>query len=75
MKKVIGLTIFVLGICISAQAQEKIKAKPTITKGDAVHNIFHPRHRRHSAYKYKHAVGHHKRKVFVKPGKAEMKNN
>ena len=76
MKKLIGLAIFVLVIGTgSVKAQEvETKSKPAMTKKDAVHNIFHPRHRRHSAYKTKTTVGDHKRKVLAKPNEVEIKN-
>lgn len=76
MKKIIGLTIFVLGISIgSVNAQEKeVKSKSTTTTRDKVHNVFHPRHKWHHAYKYKRVYGRHKRKVRVSPNHTEIKN-
>jgi hypothetical protein len=76
MKKIFGAVIFVLGVFAgNAFAQEtETKAKSVATPKDKVHNIFHPRHKRHSAYKYKHTSGDHKRKVYARPNKVEIKN-
>jgi len=74
MKKILGLIIFVLSFsCTSVMAQEnKTKVKPLTTNGDKVHNVFHPRHKRHHGYKSKHKTATHKRKVYVKPKETKV---
>ncbi len=79
MKKIIGLLVLALGFtCIQATAQKtETKEKQLTTTGDKVHNVFHPRHKRHHGYKYVHKTPLYKRKVVVKHGKTktETKTN
>lgn len=56
MKKILGLIALFLSLsCATVMAQKsETKVKPKTTTGDKVHNVFHPRHKRHHGHKYKH---------------------
>lgn len=68
MKKlVLGLfVLFTAGtITASAQTDTKVKAKPTSTVGQKVHNTV-SKHKKHNGHKVKHKKGDHKVVTTVK---------
>ena len=56
MKKILGLIALFLSLsCATVMAQKsETKVKPKTTTGDKIHNVIHPRHKKHHGMKYKH---------------------
>lgn len=77
MKKLLTALILVLGIGLSAQAQEgHVKVKKTSSPTEKVHNTF-SKHKKHNGYKAKEKMGgvKHKHKVNTQTGHVANKTD
>ena len=59
MKKLVLVTLMMIGLIATSFAQDKVvkdrtKVRKTSTVGEKVHNVFHKHHKHYNGYKVKH---------------------
>ena len=73
LKFIAGMVFMLVSLGAAAQDDSKTKVKPVHTLGDKVHNVIHPRHKRHSGMKWKHKHGDVKTTTKTEGGETTTK--